>query len=179
MDRSTNCAFHQRCSLLIEGHFFLADGVTGVPVVAMGQQDCLQYKLSFNKTRPQHSANVESEAGASPVSGSEVTTDPLDAVALLTEVRSGLRSIDSKIDTLTNRLDHMHDRIDKHGGRLDQVEPRISAVEDEAALRNEQLLRVERVLTVIKAKNKDLEACFRQNNIRDYGCSRVYCNRPH
>ena len=105
--------------------------------------DCLQSNLSFNKTCPQRLASLELGAGHSSATGADVDTDLLDAVALLTEVRSSLRSINSKIDTLAHRLDRMHDRVDKHEGILDQVEQRVSPIEDEAAPRNKQLLCME------------------------------------
>ena len=42
-------------------------------------------------------------------------------------------------------------------------------VEDDGAARNEQCLRMEWVLELIKAKNGDLEARSRRNNIRIVG----------
>ena len=76
--------------------------------------------------------------------------EPLDVKTLLTEVCSSLRSIDTKIDIITYRLDRKSVRVDKHE-------------------RNEQLLPMECVLEIIKAKNEDLEARRRWNNVRILG----------
>ena len=62
--------------------------------------------------------------------------------------------INAKIDTLTNRLNRMNDKIYKHDNRLDLLEQRMSDTEDGVTIRNKELLRMEKILEVIKAKKQ-------------------------
>ena len=94
---------------------------------AIGKQDRVQTKLTFNKPRSHRSVSVEAPAGRSPLAEEGVPEETPDVKTIITEVRFSLRSIDSKIYTLTHRLDRMHDRVDKHEGHIDHLEQRVSA----------------------------------------------------
>ncbi|KAJ1184473.1 hypothetical protein NDU88_001279 [Pleurodeles waltl] len=76
---------------------------------------------------------------------------------LLMEVKSSLKTIDMNLDILTSRLDLMKQCVDKHESRLDHLENHASNVDDFHADTEEHLLKMDKDLDIIKAKNEDLE----------------------
>ncbi|KAJ1089696.1 hypothetical protein NDU88_002843 [Pleurodeles waltl] len=59
--------------------------------------------------------------------------------------------------------------VNTKAGRQTEAEQRISAVEDTVHTKSKQLLQIEKVLKLIAAKNKYLEARSRRNNLRIVG----------
>ncbi|KAJ1199961.1 hypothetical protein NDU88_003792 [Pleurodeles waltl] len=99
----------------------------------------------------------------------EGETQSTSIKAMLMYLKQGLAGIDAKVDHPTDYIDRLKDRVDDHDTRLDQEESQTSGLEDGRRREGERLLRMERVLELIRNKNKDLEARSRRNNLRILG----------
>ena len=89
------------------GLVIAASGGVAFPLISlctMGKQDRGQPKLAFPKARPQCSASVEAPVDRAELIAGGEDAASLDVRSLLVEVRSSLRSIDSKIDSIMHRL---------------------------------------------------------------------------
>lgn len=85
------------------------------------------------------------------------------------EMRSSLRTIDSKLDVFTSQLESVKQKVDTHETRLDVLENRHSDLHDFQVETKEQVLQMDKVLGLLRAKNEDLEARSRRNNLRITG----------
>ncbi|KAJ1213535.1 hypothetical protein NDU88_001169 [Pleurodeles waltl] len=83
----------------------------------------------------------------------------------LLAMHSNLQSIDGKIDSLNMRINHMSTKLDKQAARIMAAEQRISNAEDDLQTISMKCLKIEKVLAVIQAKNKDIEACSCRTNL--------------
>ncbi|KAJ1136598.1 hypothetical protein NDU88_003013 [Pleurodeles waltl] len=63
------------------------------------------------------------------------------------------------------RLDHMKQQVGKHETRLGHLENRVSDADNTQADSKEHLLRMDKILDLIKAKNEDLESRHQRNNL--------------
>ncbi|KAJ1175450.1 hypothetical protein NDU88_000738 [Pleurodeles waltl] len=118
----------------------------------MGKPDKHQDKLVFDKLHALRTVEVGASCKPSPDKGRSDLPEALDFRDLLEEVCNSLKSVDSKIDILMNKLDCRGNCLDKHEECLAQLEQRISEMEDGMTIRTEQLLHLQKVLAVIKAK---------------------------
>ena len=96
---------------------------------------------------------------------------PPDIVAMFSDLKDSLRTIDGKLDTLMYRMDRFQERADKQEGRLTEVESRVSTIEDSHRVLDTRLPEIQKELHLLKAKNEDLEGRSRRNNIRIIGLS--------
>ncbi|KAJ1153417.1 hypothetical protein NDU88_006177 [Pleurodeles waltl] len=63
----------------------------------------------------------------------------------------------------------MSERIDKHAEHLEMVERGVSEAEDEQVTASGEQKQLEKAVTALQAKAKDLEACSNRNNLRIVG----------
>lgn len=77
---------------------------------------------------------------------------------LLLEVKSSLKTIDSKIDNLTPCLDRVKQRVDSHDARLVQLAARVSDAKDAGVSSAQTRLKMDKILKLIHANNVDLKA---------------------
>lgn len=130
----------------------------------MVKPDKQQQKISFeSKKAPKPTEQM---------ADGEVSTDlaPSNNMEkILLSIQANLQDINGKLDNLTCRMDGMSDKLEKHGERLETAETRISTVEDESRTTTNKCAGMERMLEVIKAKEEELEAQSRRNNVRITG----------
>lgn len=134
----------------------------------MGKPDNKQAKINFEKrtTRLQ-------DMGLTPVTVvPETQLEPEqedDIQTMLREVKVCLQEIDPKLNSLALQMDHVSQNVDKHKSHIDTLETRVSDSDDHQVETHERLLRMDKVLEVIKARNEDLEVRSRRNNVRITG----------
>ncbi|KAJ1109803.1 hypothetical protein NDU88_007161 [Pleurodeles waltl] len=80
-----------------------------------------------------------------------------DFKELLAIVKTILKAMSEKLDILTHLLDQVKQRMFKHENRLDHLENCVSDTDNTQADSKEHLLRMDKILELIKAKNEDLE----------------------
>ncbi|XP_078506414.1 A.superbus venom factor 1-like [Lissotriton helveticus] len=135
----------------------------------MGKTDTRQPKLAFeNKRTPKPTWQDADTLGAA---GGDATIEGQgeDLRSLMLEMCLSLRNIDAKLDTLTSQLDSVKSQVSTHETRLDCLENRHTEFQEFQQVTKEQLLHMDKLLTVIRAKNDDLEARSRRNNLRVTG----------
>ncbi|KAJ1213385.1 hypothetical protein NDU88_001022 [Pleurodeles waltl] len=128
-----------------------------------GKTDAKQAKLSFKGEKRICHGESEGIHGAISNSPPEEDLDELDLKEILLNVKTSLKTIDGKLDLLTARLDQVKQCVDMHESRLDNLETRISDIDDQQTESKEQLLKMDRILDIINAKNEDLEARSRRS----------------
>ncbi|KAJ1199461.1 hypothetical protein NDU88_003295 [Pleurodeles waltl] len=96
----------------------------------------------------------------------EEDPDELNLKEILLDVKTSLKAVTGKLDLLTARLDQIKQRVDTNKTMLDNLETWISDIDDQQTASKEQLLKKDRILDIIKAKHKDLEARSRHSNLR-------------
>ena len=84
-------------------------------------------------------------------------------------IQTSLSSLEGKLDDVTASMDSFAQRVDRQNQQFADAEQRIFTVEDQTAAHTSTLREMEKVLKVISAKNEDLEAGSRRNNIRIMG----------
>lgn len=85
------------------------------------------------------------------------------------EIRSSLCNIDAKLDALSTQMDSVKSQIGVHEHRIDTLENKQSDFHEFQVDTKQQLSQMENLLQVIRAKNEDLEARLRHNNLRITG----------
>lgn len=133
----------------------------------MGKTDARQSKLTFENKRQTRQGDVDPETAQGRADDTDAENANLRI--LLLEVKSSLKTIDSKLDSMSARLDQVKTQVDTHELRLDQLENRQTEAHKFQVDTKEQMLNMERVFTVIRAKNDDVEARSRRNNIHLVG----------
>ncbi|KAJ1169606.1 hypothetical protein NDU88_001497 [Pleurodeles waltl] len=83
----------------------------------------------------------------------EEDPDEFDLKEIFMNVKTGLRTIDGKLDLLTARLDQVMQHVDTHESKLDGLENHISDIYDQQSKSKEHQLKMDKLLNVIKAKN--------------------------
>ncbi|KAJ1082416.1 hypothetical protein NDU88_002584 [Pleurodeles waltl] len=113
----------------------------------------------------------ESERTNRAISNSPPEEDPdeLDLKEILLNVKTSLKTIDGKLDLLTARLDQVKQHVDTQESRMDNLENRISDIVDQQTESKEKLLKMNRILDIIKAKNEDIEARSHRSSLRIAG----------
>lgn len=102
----------------------------------------------------------------------ETQLDPTpedDIKTMLGEVKTSLMDMHTKIDSIVSRLDQVSRKVDRHDARLTALETRVSDHEDHQTEQNEKLQKITKDLDIIRARNEDLEARSRRNNVRITG----------
>ncbi|KAJ1194129.1 hypothetical protein NDU88_003424 [Pleurodeles waltl] len=122
--------------------------------------DKTQLKLQFDLWK---APGVQDEEAASlgdggKESGTEVDTD-------LKHTLEAVQQSLTKIDTLTFRMDRMSERLYKRSEPLDMVEWRVSEAEDEQVTVTAAQKQLDKLLLTLQAKEEDLEAHSRRNNL--------------
>lgn len=128
----------------------------------MGKSDKSQPRLSFEMRKP---SRTQSKAASDSEADTQREATPSLETTLLAMQRS-LQSIDGKIDALNQRMDHMSAKLEKQNTRIGVVEQRVSNTEDDLSAVTSKALNMEKVLALIQAKNEDLGARSRRNNLR-------------
>ncbi|KAJ1207753.1 hypothetical protein NDU88_003143 [Pleurodeles waltl] len=141
----------------------------------MGKPDKTQAKLQFDLRKTSRSSEghtVDTRA----VSGDPDSDGEPGLKQILTTMQQTLATIDGKIDSLNYRIDRMTERLDKHAQRLDEAEGRLSQeeVEDDHTTIATGHSKIDKKLTAMHAKVKDLEARSLRNNTGDEHCRNLH-----
>ncbi|KAJ1170325.1 hypothetical protein NDU88_002203 [Pleurodeles waltl] len=122
----------------------------------MGRHKARQDKLNFGGRGPTWQAGDEAQHGAFPERTGGADCSNVALKELLDDVKTTLKATDMKLDILTKRLDQVKQRVDKHEHRLDLLEGHVSDTDDNLTESKVHLLKMDKVLGIIKAKNEDL-----------------------
>lgn len=88
----------------------------------MGKADAKQSKLTFEGCRTGRCRDPPHEAGEQATQTDAPEVQDEDIRSLLLEVKSSLKTIDSKIDHLASHLDQVKQRVDSHDTCITQLE---------------------------------------------------------
>lgn len=136
-----------------------------VAVAQMGKTERGQPRLTFEPRRAGRNADQTASD-----SEEDTPTDKLINIdKTLLAVQASLLAINGKIDKLNLRMDHMSSKLDKQAQRLGEAETRIADTEEGLQAVADKAASMEKVLAVIQARNEDLEARSRRNNVRITG----------
>ncbi|XP_078496618.1 uncharacterized protein LOC144752612 [Lissotriton helveticus] len=123
----------------------------------MGRTDKSQTKLAFEARK----APKTPQKAASEVDTVVEGISTLEAT--LVAMQRSLQSIEGSMAAVNNRLDHMSSQLEKQNARMGEVEQRVSAAEDGLTAVTGKTLNMEKVLSLIQAKNEDLEADLQES----------------
>lgn len=88
----------------------------------MGKPDPKQPKLAFENKRLTRAGDAGSKPEGEPSQAGDKPDEDLRAIML--EVRSNLRAMDTKLEALTTGLDMVKRQVNTHESRLDALENR-------------------------------------------------------
>lgn len=135
----------------------------------MGKPDTRQPTLSFPSKRNTRQTESESEDTAGGASNTQQEDQGKDMRTILREVRSGFQTINTKLDTLSAQMESVKTQVATYEHCLDVLKNRESDCHDFQVETKKQLTQMDKLLLAISAKNEDLEARSRRNNIRITG----------
>lgn len=136
----------------------------------MGKTDTRQPKLNFEAAKKGSKSTADDqEQDLAECAGGGANSQASDMANILQEMRQGFATVVDKVDRMSSRMDAIAHKLDGQEDCIKEAERHISESDDVTATRTVQLTRMDKLLPVIAAKNEDLEARSRRNNIRVIG----------
>lgn len=125
----------------------------------MGKGDPKQPKIRFEQKRQ---ARQNDQVCDNTELNAPDTEQDIDIKALMLEVRSSLRSIDTKLDNMTSQLESVKTLVGTHETRLDCLENRHTECCEFQQEFKQHITNLEKEVELLRAKADDLEARSRR-----------------